>query len=116
MNPWNKNMPSYALQAPHAVGAICVAPLFRLEALLQFPGHSIQNVRFASRTGMLQGLPVLDNVAARSPKCVRGEVVQDVLQRLLRPVPKESIPGAAGQGGLALCAHDDVLALIPALR
>ena len=107
-------MPSYAVEAPHAIGAISIAFWSELEALLQSPEHSIWTVRIASRTRMLQGSPVLDEVA-RSPKCVRGEVVQDVLQRLLRSVPKESIPVAAGQGGLALCAHNDALALVPAL-
>ena len=58
---------------------------------------------------------MLDYMAGRSPERVRGEVVQNVLQGRLRAVPKEGIPGAAGQGGLALCAHDEVLALIPAL-
>ena len=64
---------------------------------------------------MLQGPPELVYMAARSPERVRGEVVQDVLQRGLRAVPKEGIPSAAGQGSLALGAHNEVLALIPAL-
>ena len=75
----------------------------------------MQIMRFVSWTCMVQGPPVLHKVAARSPERVRGEVAQDVLQRRLRAVPKECIPGAAGQGGLALCAHNEVLALIPAL-
>ena len=57
---------------------------------------------------MLQGPPELAYMAARSPERVRGEVVQDVLQRGLRAVPKEGIPSAAGQGSLALGAHNEV--------